>query len=215
MQVGDGGRDVRKGSSGFPQGRFATAARLSWSASNRIFVLFLYCRLPDCPPACRAANERSTRTMAAHNQNGCGRLAWEAGCPISVWQGQISVSFLVRDAGFDEDVSAGRFRGCAVRALCLYQNLSEDWRPMMGIGITGLSKRPGRASWLVISLLRRMCFAVETEDRFHRVPRPPSRPSRQHSWRSSQYSTVLYPYSVLVVGTALTVASRVRLGSSW
>lgn len=150
--------------------------------------------------------------MAAHNQNGCGRLAGQAGlagCPISVWQGQISVLFLVRDAGFDEDVSAGRFRGCAVRAS---MPLSEDWRPMMGIGITGLSQRPGLASWLVISLSRRMCFAVETEDRFHRVPRPPS---RQHSWRSSQHSTVLYPYSVLVMGTALTVASRVRLGSSW
>lgn len=134
----------------------------------------------------------------------------QAGCPISMWQGQIFVLFLVRDAGFDEYVSAGRFRG-----LCCSSSLplSEDWRPMMGMGITGLPKRPGLANWLVISLLRRMCFfAVETEDRFHRVPRPPS---RQHSWRSSQYSTVLYPYSVLVVGMALTVASRVRLGSSW
>lgn len=166
MQVGVGGRDVKKGSSGqlFTRSFRASSPRLSWSASNRILVLFLFARLP----ACRAAYKKNTRTVAAHNR--CGRLARQASCPISVsqlWQGQISVLFLARDAGFEGDVSAGCSRGLSrtISASVVRRRVASD-------GHHRIAKGAGLASWLVKSLLRRMCFAVETEDRFLRVPRP-------------------------------------------
>lgn len=132
MHVGVGGRDVKNGSSGSSQGRFATAARFSWSASNHIFVLFLSCRLPDCLPA--APRMKNALGPGLLTKDVAGR---QAGSPVSVWQGQISVSFLVRDAGFEGDVSGGCSRGLDCQTV---QSLppSEDSRPTMGI--TGSSK---------------------------------------------------------------------------
>ena len=130
------------------------------------FVLFLDCRLPGCLPR----RERdSTRTMAAHH--GRGRL------PI-ICVGRPDLHL----------VSCSR-RG--LRGSCLGNVLSRavllqflrpsagSWPPM---NTTGLPT--GRDSPAGSCLLRRMCFAVETEDRFLPMPRPSTaRPVLVMGWR--------------------------------
>lgn len=149
MQVGVGGRDVKKGSSGPSQGCFATADRFSWSASNRVFVLFRLLQTA-CLPAARRTRKALGPWLITTDVAG-----WQQGRQVArylCWQGQISVPFLVRDAGFEGYVSAVRSRGP-------YCTISVSVRGIVANdGHHRIVKGPGLASWLVISLLRRMCF---------------------------------------------------------
>lgn len=148
----------RRGHPALPQGSFRNSRPLQLERKQPCFRALSYCL-----SACRAANEKSTRTMGDHNEH--GRLATgQAGCPVLTRPDL--VSFLVRDAGFEGDVSAGCSRG-------LYCTISASVRGIVANdGHHRIVRGPGLASWLVISVLRRMCFAVATEDRFLRMPRP-------------------------------------------
>lgn len=112
---------------------------------------FVSCRLPACLPAARRTRKALGPWLITTDVAG-----WQQGRQVAwylCWQGQISVPFLVRDAGFELDVSAVRSRGR------LYCTISASVRGIVANdGHHRIVKGPGLASWLVISLLRRMCF---------------------------------------------------------
>lgn len=118
----------RRGHPALPQGSFRNSRPLQLERKQPCFRALSYCL-----SACRAANEKSTRTMGDHNEH--GRLATgQAGCPVSCWQGQISSHFLFATPASREMSRQGALEGCTVQSL---PPSEESW-PMMGI--TGLSE---------------------------------------------------------------------------
>lgn len=114
------------------------------SAGVQTTVFLCSSLFAKCLPACLPRREReNTRTMTVHNR--CGRLARQASCPISVWQGRIFVFFPGRDAGVEGHVSAGRFRGLyrLISASVRRRLVASDWhhRIAKGAGTCQLARK--------------------------------------------------------------------------
>lgn len=163
MQVGVGGRDVKKGSSGqlFSSGSFRTSRPLQLECKQPCS-----CALPFLQTGCLPAAPRTRK----YSDGGCPqqmRQAGKAGKLPDICVAGPDLRLFSRSRHWHRGTCLGRALSRALISASVRRRLvASDWhlRIAKGAGTCQLARKN--------SLSRRMCFAGETEDRFLRVPRP-------------------------------------------
>jgi hypothetical protein len=190
VQVGNGCRDVKKGSSGFPLRLFRNSSPPQLECKEPCFV---HCRLPGLAGWLAACLPAAPRTRK-HPDHGCSPLVRSAGWQAAQylrWQVQVFL-FPTRVAGFEGDVSAGYSRGlyrpgCTVFVSCRQVRChgwaSQDCRRASRTGTCQSARRP----------LRRMCFCRRDRTKIDSsqcigTVRPAGQ-SRRRGLRPPQYGT--------------------------